>query len=182
MAGGRRRGTNRSKLNLNINKLSQELRGIILEEGMDILGEVAQMVADEANRRAPTQKDVNGPRRPAKWKNKGKPVDGPIKGNIFAQRSGRIPGTWLICSPAWYSHFVEYGTDPHEIPRAKWQKEIGTEQPHIMTAKFGGKFVKLDWVYNPGAKPKPFLRPAADMAEQFLLQILAKRYGIFNRF
>lgn len=179
MAQRRRRGTARSTLDIGVNKFSQELRGIILEEGMEILGEIAKMVADEANRLAPTfDIGTEGPRRPKKWKSKADPKGGPIKGSVFAQRSHKLPGTWLVCSPAYYSHFVEYGTNAHEMPRAKWQKEIGTDKPHVMTAKIGGNFIHFDWAYHPGSKQTKFLRPAADKAEQFLLEILKKRYGV----
>jgi HK97 gp10 family phage protein len=50
---------------------------------------------------------------------------------------------------AWYWHFVEFGTQPHIIKA----KKAGSLQ-------FGGTFAKS--VMHPGAKPKPFMRPALD--------------------
>lgn len=52
-------------------------------------------------------------------------------------------------SIAFYAHMVEYGTRPHTIKAKRAQALF-----------FNGKAVKD--VAHPGARPKPFMRPAAD--------------------
>lgn len=175
----RRSSRNTKKIGFDPNKFSEELRAIILEEGMAILGDVAKKITAEANSRAP--KDTSShPRGPNK---RGDRQDsGPIKGSIFYTLSPRVFATYLICSPAWYSHFVEYGTQRHEMPRADFQEEIKQGKRDVMTFpgtnQFSGKWIHTPWVFHPGITPKPFLRPAVDMAEQFLRQVLNERYGV----
>lgn len=50
---------------------------------------------------------------------------------------------------AFYAHMVEFGTKPHEIKPRKFKSLF-----------LAGIFRKI--VKHPGAKPKPFLRPAFD--------------------
>lgn len=168
---------NRTSQPINLSKISHELRDalfndIIPNEGMDIITELAEKIAEKANALAPVQDEAkSGPRRPEKWKSSGKPTDGPIKGNIVAIPSPNLPFTWLVMSPPWYSHFVEYGTSAYNpLPN-----------PHrkIMIFRVEGmKWINTAIVNRPNIKPRPFLRPAADMAEQILQEIINKRGSI----
>lgn len=163
----------KANIMVDINKIGQELRGIVLEEGLEVLGDLAIAVAEEANKNAPVQDiSVSGPRRPAKWKNPGNPKNGPIRGNVVAMPSPNIPNTWVVMSNAWYAHFVEYGTDPYEPVPNKHKK--------LMTFKTkDGRWVRTRQINRPkGVKPKPYLRPAGDKADQLLLSILNGRYGL----
>jgi len=51
-------------------------------------------------------------------------------------RSKLIGQVYTRKKDGWYAHMVEYGTKPHWMPKRKWM--------------------------HPGAKPKPFMRPAWD--------------------
>lgn len=163
----------KANIMVDINKIGHELRGIVLEEGLEILGELAAKIAEEANNNAPVQDtSISGPRRPAQWKSPGDPKNGPIKGNVVAMPSPVIPNTWIVMSEAWYAHFVEYGTDPYEPVPNKHKK--------LMTFKAkDGRWVRTRQINRKkGVKPKPYLRPAADKAEDFLLSIINARYGV----
>ena len=154
-----RRSKRTGTIAYDINKMSQELRRAVLDVGMDVLGELAEKVAEEANLRAPfIEHDIALGETPLRrGPNKfGGSDSGPIKGNVFAQQSQKIPLSWLVCSPAWYSHFAEYGTSIHKMSR---KSKSGKPKEFL----------------HPGSVPRPpFLRPAADKAEQFLEQILQK--------
>jgi HK97 gp10 family phage protein len=52
-----------------------------------------------------------------------------------------------------YAKFVEYGTGPHRIPKARRR---GRRKPLLI----GGRFVA--WANHPGARARPFMRPAFD--------------------
>lgn len=160
MAKRRRLGPKRStSIAFDLNKMSHEIRNIINLEGEGIIGELAERVAEEARSLAPV---LQGEPRGSNKRN-GDDRSGPLKENIFAQPSAKVPGSWIVCSPAWYSHFVEYGTSEHDMPYpgTKVLKEAGQPYPKV---------------HHTGAKQKPFLRPAADKAEQFLQEIIAKRH------
>lgn len=164
----RRLGPKRSTaIAFDLNKMSHEIRNIINLEGDGIIGELAQRVAEEARTLAPVlQGEPRGPN-----KRNGDDRSGPLKENIFAQPSANVPGSWIVCSPAWYSHFVEYGTNPHDIlPKDK------DAMVFPGTNEFAGKTVSTRKVKHPKVAQKPFLRPAADKAEQFLQEIIAKRH------
>lgn len=174
----RRRSINTGTIGFNLNKMSQELRMAVLDVGVEILGELAEKVAEEANLRAPfiEHEIASGERPLRRGPNKfGKSDSGPIKGNIFAQASQKVPLSWLVVSPAWYSHFQEYGTQIHEMPIIS--SKIGKNMVFPGTNEFEGTMVATKKVIHPGLKPSPpFLRPAADKAEQFLEEIL-RDYG-----
>jgi len=160
----------------NLNKMSQEVRLAAADLGMEILGELAQKVADEANLTAPFiehELDLGEAplrRGPNKF---GKSDSGPIKGNVFAQESQKVPFSWVVCSPAWYSHFVEFGTSMHEMPR---KSKTGKKMVFPGTNQFEGSMIETAHVTHPGLTPRPpFLRPAADKAENFLREILRSR-------
>jgi len=57
-----------------------------------------------------------------------------------------------------YAHFVEYGTAAHNLG-------------------FKGKFVEVKGRDHPGAKPKPYMRPAFDTAGQQALNIAMEDIG-----
>lgn len=63
---------------------------------------------------------------------------------------------------AWYVHLVEYGTRPHKIkPKAARALSVG-----------GAAVAAVD---HPGAKPSPFMRPAADESHQAATEAVAMR-------
>lgn len=157
-----------------LNKMSHEMRSAVLEIGMDVLGELAEAVAERANEYAPVIDNEFGgfqPLRRGPNKN-GRSDSGPIKGNVFAQESQKVPLSWLVVSPAWYSHLVEYGTDPHDMPR---KSKRGKKMMFAGTNEFAGERILTGKVEHPGHSPKAFMRPAADRAEQLLREILKNR-------
>ena len=159
-----------------LNKMTQEVRRAAADFGMEILGELAQKVADEANLTAPfIEYEIELGEAPLRrGPNKSGGSDsGPIKGNVFAQESQKVPYSWLVISPAWYSHFVEYGTQPHEMPK---KSKTGKVMKFPGTNEAAGRMVETEHVNHPGLRPNPpFMRPAADKAEQFLREILRAR-------
>ena len=161
----------KASIMVDLNKIGHELRGIVLEEGGEVLKLLATRIAMEANMLAPMQQSDSGPRRPEKWKNSGNPKDGPIRGNVIAMPSPNIPNTWVVMSDAWYSHFVEYGTDAYDPLPNKSQKTM------VFKGR-DGNWVRTRKINRPNIQPKPYLRPAGDKAEQFLLAILNGRYGL----
>lgn len=58
--------------------------------------------------------------------------------------------------PRFYAHLVELGTAPHNVPAPPGGLRIGESVVH------GG-------VEHPGAKPRPFLRPAIDENKQAVM-------------
>ncbi len=62
---------------------------------------------------------------------------------------------------AFYAHMVEFGTQPHFI------------KPKGKALKIGGNFTGP--VHHPGARPKPFMRPALDSKWQESVQAAAAR-------
>lgn len=171
MARGKRTRT----IGYDLNKMSHELRSAVTEISMDILGELAEKVAEEANLRAPVIQDEPYGFQPLRRgpNKKGSSDSGPIKGNVFAQESTKQPLSWLIVSPAWYSHLKEYGTSAHEMPR---KSKTGKKMMFPGTGPLTGERILTDHVNHPGANASPFMRPAADKAEQFLEEIL-RNYG-----
>lgn len=168
-----RRSKRTGTIAYDINKMSQELRRAVLDVGMDVLGELAEKVAEEADLRAPVIQEEPYAFQPLRRgpDKKGSSSSGPMKGNVFAQESSKVPLSWLVVSPAWYSHFYEYGTSPHEMPR---KSKTGKKMMFPGTGPLTGERILTDHVNHPGVKAGPFMRPAADKAEQFLKQILQK--------
>lgn len=157
-----------------LNKMSQEVRSAVLDFGVEILGELAEKVAEEANLRAPViQPEYNSFQPLRRGPNKSGGSDsGPIEGKVFSQESQKVPLSWLVVSPAWYSHFAEYGTRPHEMPR---KSKIGKKMMFPGTGPAEGERIITVHVNHPGIRPAPFMRPAADKAEQFLKELLRQR-------
>lgn len=173
MARRRRMGPKRqTTIAFDLNKMSHEIRMIILEEGNGIIGELAKRVAEEARSLAPTLPSSETPRGPNK--RGGDHKSGPLKQNIFAQPSAKVPGSWLVVSPAWYSHLVEYGTEAHEI-KPKNKKALAWVEPGATAGD--DRLIITQHVNHPKVGPRPFLRPAADKAEQILDSILSSRRG-----
>ena len=175
----RRRSKRTGTIAYDLNKMSHELRSAVLDISMDLLGELAEKVAEEANIKAPTiQEEPYGfqPLRRGPDKH-GRSTSGPIENSVFAQESSKVPLSWLVCSPAWYSHFVEYGTQDHDMPR---KSKTGKLMMFPGTNEFTGERILTGQVKHPGIRPQPYMRPAADKAEQFLEAILAK-YGFKRR-
>jgi len=56
----------------------------------------------------------------------------------------------------WYGHFVEYGIDPHEIPKTRSLKN--KKKKKILT--INGNFRRS--AMHKGVKASPFMRPAID--------------------
>lgn len=152
-----------------LNRMNHEIRMAVVQMGTGILEKVAQMVADEANKNAPTLQE---PKQTREWIRKHRhslPAhrNGPIKGNIFSMPSEKVPASYLVVSPAWYSHFYEFGTDPTDEPiKGRHGKDM---------AFFGenGSIIHKSEVKPHSWKGKAFLRPAADKAEQFIEQIIS---------
>lgn len=170
----RRRTGNKQKVGIDTDKFSYEARAALFALGNEVMGELAEMIAKEANANAPVLQEVQPEnstqpmrRGPNKHGEANDGREGPIKGKIFAQQSEQVLNSWLICSPAWYSHFVEYGTVEHGInPKNK------TLLSFPGTHGYSGQQIAVGHVDHPGVKAKPFLRPAVDKAEEFLNQIL----------
>lgn len=69
-------------------------------------------------------------------------------GPVFKKRSGsREPGEF---GNAWYAHFVEYGTNKHNLG-------------------YKGKFVTGKGGDHPGSRSTPFMRPAYDTTRQAVI-------------
>lgn len=67
---------------------------------------------------------------------------------------------------AYYAHMVEFGTARHMIPKAT----TGRRSKQVVMA-FGGTVTSQ--IDHPGAKPKPFMRPAFDNHAQESLEAFA---------
>lgn len=168
----RRSGTRTRTIAFDLNKMTHEMRMHILDVGMEVIGQLAERVAEEANAHAPSIQDwpllPNQSKRRGPNKHGGSD-SGPISNSVFAQASSKVPSSWLVISPAWYSHFVEYGTDAHKMPL-----KAGKLMSFAGTNASKGKFISTYHVEHTGGARRPFMRPAADKAEQFLDEIAPK--------
>ena len=88
-----------------------------------------------------------------------------IRVSAGAKRGGRI---WAHIKAggrkkgdAFYAHFVEFGTRPHEIRPKK-----------ALSMFFAGLFHKV--IKHPGARKKPFMRPAFDSKAGEALDVFTK--------
>ena len=179
MARRKNRGRTRT-IGLDLNKMKHEVRSYLLEAGFEVVAELAKRIAVLANEKAPEAEEnyyssVDSKRFPRRrGPNKyGASDSGPIKGNIIAIESRKVPWSYLVMSPAWYSHLVEYGTDAHVMPR---KSKLGkTKMVFPGTNEWLGQTVEADVVQHTGSKKKPFLRPAADQAEKIAREILREK-------
>lgn len=184
-----RRGSRTRTVGVDLSKLTHESRAFLLEVGMEAVAKVAEKIAEEANRLAPALEDgyetledktserthsTTIPKRRGPNK-RGASDSGPIKESIFSQESHKVPNSYLVIAPAWYAHFVEYGTSEHIMPRISSKK--GNTMIFPGTNNFKGQLVKTKKVDHPGAKKRPFLRPAADKADEFVSQV-ARELGL----
>lgn len=166
---------NKATLLVDLNRVSEELRALVIEEGLSIIGDLAEMIAVEANKNAPVQNvGLDGPRRPYKWKNGGG-RNVPLKGNIIAFPSPNRIATWIVQAESWFAHFVEYGTWQG---KGHYTIKANNKESLRYKSRETGKMVWAKSVQHPPSKPQPFLRPAADRAEDFLMDIIRKRYGV----
>lgn len=169
----RRRSSKTGTIGYDLNSLTHEVRQILLDDvGKPFIAELAERVAEEANRLAPVIQpesvDIEGlPLRRGPNKHGGSD-SGPIKGSIVAQESQKVPNSWLIISPFWGSHFVEYGTKPHKM----FNKKKGGKMVFPGTNNHAGEKIGVSFVEHPGAKANPFMRPAADRADPIAKEIL----------
>lgn len=178
----RRTGSRTRTVGVDLNKMTHESRAFLLEIGNEAIKRLAELIADKANDNAknivcneealPGQKIRRGPNK------EGKSDSGPISGSIFSQESQKVPNSYLVISPAWYSHFIEYGTEPHEMPRISYKK--GKYMHFLGTNNFEGMHISVKKVNHPGIKRHAFLRPAADLADDFVKQIV-KEFGLSNK-
>lgn len=170
-------GKNTRTIAYGLNKMSQELRMQVLELGMEVIEKLAAKVAEEANANTqnivyddpvlPGQEQRRGPNK------KGGSDSGPIKGSVFSQQSTLVPASYLVISPAWYSHFVEYGTDAPEKTGGKIIAKKADKLAFMGTNGFAGKAIAVKEVdRSKGTRATPFLRPASDKADQFLEEII----------
>lgn len=93
-------------------------------------------------------------------------VIGPRKG--FRQdvtRRGR--GKPSIADPVNYAHLVEFGTKPHSLLKGASSRGRLKKATADLVARGIGKI-------HPGAKARPFLRPAFDQTKGQILQIFAE--------
>jgi HK97 gp10 family phage protein len=91
---------------------------------------------------------------------------GALRDSIRISMRSRLKAGWLNINikagngEAWYAHLVEFGTARHWI-KPKNRKSLF----------FAGLAKEL--VDHPGAKPKPFMRPAFDAAHRAALDAMA---------
>lgn len=176
----RRRGrpARTATIAFDLNKIDHEIRMLMLQFGMEILEELAERVAEEANILSmsitddwdylPGQKRRRGPNK------SGGSDSGPIAGSVFARPSKTVPTSWLVVAPAWYSHFIEYGTDPHDVIPSGSKR--GHDMSFLGTNKYEGIPITTKKVEHPGIKKaQPFLRPAGDKADNIIKEILRER-------
>lgn len=84
-------------------------------------------------------------------------------------KKGKVEATVKVGSKkVWYSRFVEYGTAPHMI-------KAGKNKPNLVFFGKSGKRVVTQQVAHPGAKAKPFMRPAFDTKGDEAVAAVAKR-------
>jgi hypothetical protein len=127
---------------------------------------------------------------------------GALRRGVHVERTTATPRSvdaWVV-SPQYYAAYVEFGTRPHEIwPKAphgtrkakrrpnqsaREASDIGT---HRVALRWyvGGRPVFARMVNHPGSKPYPFMQPARDYAQQWLVMELDEGFyrlqAIWNR-
>lgn len=68
----------------------------------------------------------------------------------------------------YYALFVEYGTSPHRIPKARKRKR---RKPLLINGRF------VAWAMHPGARARPFMRPAFDYGKGPAQESMRKMTG-----
>lgn len=111
---------------------------------------------------------------------------------IYRVRSSKDGAEWALFSPAQYSGFIEFGTRPHWIRPTAPQGFIGpTLQGQSQRTRHNKKVsghVALRWrgpdgryhfakaVFHPGTNPLPFMRPAAERAEDEMISFALRGF------
>jgi len=67
-----------------------------------------------------------------------------------------------------YALFVEYGTSPHRIPKVRRRKR---KKPLLINGRY------VAWANHPGAKARPFMRPAFDYGKGPAQEEMRKQTG-----
>lgn len=100
-----------------------------------------------------------------------------------AQKDGKITASVKVGNKiAWYAKFVEYGTRPHLISvnaeergvNRRTGKALSMTTVNRRALQIGQNFVGAS-VQHPGAKPHPFMRPAADEGFAQAIQAAEKK-------
>lgn len=109
----------------------------------------------------------------AKEAKKNVPVDlGDLKRSIRTSsnaRKGHVEASAKAGSKkAYYYAFVEFGTAPHLIKAGKNKTNL------VFTSRSGEK-IKTKQVSHPGAKAKPYMRPAFDTKGDEAVAVVARR-------
>lgn len=94
----------------------------------------------------------------------------PVKtGMLRASIHGGVEGNYIyVASATPYDVYVEYGSTPHEI-KPKRRKALAFKKD--------GKEVIVKKVRHPGARPQPFLRPAANEGKAKLIELLTREFA-----
>lgn len=175
---------------VNIANVIPEILEYALAIGDEVVKELAEKIATQADRNAPVIQGINinapvTPIRARRGPDKGTRggalgeyrgnryqnsiSSGPIKGRIFVRRSKRYEYSWLACSPTWYSHFVEFGTKAHNI---KVNKNYGRKKMRFPSMIGRNGYIFKASVNHPGISGTRYMNRAADMAPTFLRTIL----------
>ena len=100
--------------------------------------------------------------KPGRLGQKPKPAKPPKYAGYHVRR-GRLRIEWVV--PAKYVHLVEFGTRPHSVAKGARLARKGT----------GKRDVNQVAPFHPGARPKPFLRPALDVAKGAAARLVIAR-------
>lgn len=147
-------------LNKQLQELPAKIEANVLRGG---LRAGAKVIEAEAKRLVPV-----GPPRVTRTKNGDVTLrkGGALRNSIRVSMRSRLKAGWLNVNikagdkDAWYAHLVEFGTARHWI-KPKNRKSLF----------FAGLAKEL--VDHPGAKPKPFMRPAFDAKHRAALDAMA---------
>jgi HK97 gp10 family phage protein len=149
-----------------LKQMSERLRKLPLEiqkDGMKTaLRAGADVIADEARRLVPIKRGKLY-----------RSIRESVKTDVDVSESEATIGAG---KGAAHAHLVEFGTQPHTIT-TKAKRILAALAPGALTAKafqvFGVK------VQHPGARRRPFMRPAYDTKKEEALKTIAKELGAF---